>query len=662
MENSKIKILAIDDNQDNLTSLRAILVDMMPGVRVITASSGRKGIALAMMENPDVILLDILMPGLDGFEVCRQLKEDTSLRAISIVFLTAQKTNRESQIMALEAGGEAFLSKPIDEMHLVATIAAMVKIKESHETKKKEQDRLSNLIQERTIKLQQETVQRSRAENELEKANQKLRKSQSALLNLLEDLKKQNRARIEGEEKYRLLFTQMTEGFALHEIICNDKGVPVDYRFLEVNSAFEKITGLMADQLIGKSALEVMPGLEERWIKTYGKVALTGKPVDFTQYSMELDKTYEVHAFSTQVNRFATVFSDVSDQVRTEQSLRESENKFRRITEQVADLIFMTDRNGLLVYISPASRTLFGYEPHEMLTENFTNFLDKAEIRRAVAAFKLSMKTGKITDMILKMERKDGKLFDGELRATIYKDHGRVQGTIGLIHDITERKKLQEEIASSREQLRKLNEHVIEAREEERMNISREIHDELGQALSALKLDLGWIMKNTSENIVLQERVEKMIQLTTSTISDVQRISSSLRPGILDDLGLSAACEWYCEEFEKRSGLNLETVIDTIETSPSAESTAIFRILQEGLTNILRHAQASKVNIILKSTNKNIHLSISDDGVGIPEERLDSRDSLGMLGMRERVRQFAGTFAVTSSEGKGTLLKIKIPI
>jgi len=661
MEKNNLKILAIDDNQDNLVSLKAILLDLLPDAKFLSANNGRKGIAMAIIEDPDVILLDIVMPGLDGYEVCQQLKEDEKLSMIPVVFLTAIKTGRDSQIKALEVGAEAFLAKPIDEMHLVATVRAMAKIKESHELMRKEQDRLSNLILSRTTELQKESDMRSRFETDLESANEKLRKSQAALLNILEDLRNQNIARKLSEEKYRLLFTQMTEGFALHEIICNNKGIPVDYRFVEVNHAFEVLTGLRAIDIIGKTVLEVMPATETRWISTYGKVAQTGKPIDFTQYNIELDRTYSVYAFSPRQNQFATILTDVSDQVRIEQALRESETKFRRITEQVSDLIFMTDRNGLLIYLSPASFRLFGYEPDEMLTEKFTTFLAESERKSSVKAFRLAMRTGSAIEMVIRMKRKDGTLFDGELRASIYRENGRVQGILGLIHDITERKRLTEELETSREQLQELNRYVLEAREEERTLISREIHDELGQSLSALKIDLGWALKNYGTRPDLRQRLEEMINLVSNTISDVQRISSSLRPGILDDLGLSAACEWYCEEFERRTELQIEKEIEELTEGGVHENTALFRILQEGLTNVLRHAQADRIRVILKRSDAGIVLSVSDNGIGIPYEKMDSRNSLGILGMKERVRQLGGRMKITSAPFRGTKLNVTVP-
>ena len=166
---------------------------------MLTALNGPEGIALAIAEDPDVILLDIVMPGMDGFEVCRRLKGDEKLWHIPVVFLTALKTDRKSRIMALEAGAEGFLAKPLDETELTAQICAMAKIKEASKLKRQEKDRLAALVAERTSELEQELARRRQVEEELREANSKLLLSQTATLDLLGDLKDE----IEARKKWR---------------------------------------------------------------------------------------------------------------------------------------------------------------------------------------------------------------------------------------------------------------------------------------------------------------------------------------------------------------------------------------------------------------------------------------------------------------------------
>jgi len=167
MPNHNLKILAIDDIQDNLTTLKAVIGDAFPNALFLSALSGSAGIALALLEDPDVILLDIIMPEMDGFEVCRRLKAAAEIQHIPVVFLTALQTGRESRINALEAGGEGFLAKPLDETELIAQIRVMSKIKAAAVAQRQENERLSELVTERTRKLHIELAARQLTENKL---------------------------------------------------------------------------------------------------------------------------------------------------------------------------------------------------------------------------------------------------------------------------------------------------------------------------------------------------------------------------------------------------------------------------------------------------------------------------------------------------------------
>ncbi|MEI8243012.1 MAG: response regulator, partial [bacterium] len=167
-----MKLLAIDDNQDNLTSLQAVVHDVLPECTVITARSGQQGLKLAAAEDPDVILLDIVMPEMDGFEVCRRLKADPDLRSIPVVFLTALRTDRESQARALAAGGDAFLTKPLNEQELIAQIRAMVRLKMAARFQMLDKEQLSTLVAERTMALEHELIERRQAQQAAEQAAQ----------------------------------------------------------------------------------------------------------------------------------------------------------------------------------------------------------------------------------------------------------------------------------------------------------------------------------------------------------------------------------------------------------------------------------------------------------------------------------------------------------
>jgi PAS domain S-box-containing protein len=219
----------------------------------------------------------------------------------------------------------------------------------------------------------------------------------------------------------------------------------------------------------------------------------------------------------------------------------------------------------------------------------------------------------------------------------------------------------------SREQLRRLSAHLQSAREEERTRIAREIHDELGQSLTGLKMDISWLSKKMQnlgiDNPQLQEKAAGMSALVDSTIKTVRKISSELRPGVLDYLGLPAAIEWQSQDFQNRTGIlcNIISLPKDLQLDQN-KSTAIFRIFQETLTNVARHAQASAIDIELLRENDKLILEIEDNGRGITDGELLNTSSFGILGMRERTLLLGGEFTIRGEINKGTTVLVKIPI
>ena len=260
MEADRLTILAIDDIQDNLTTLKAVIRDTFPEARVLTAQDGPAGIELALAEDPDVILLDIVMPGMDGFEVCRRLKADKWLQLIPVVFLTAQQGDRQSRIKALEIGGEAFLTKPIEEAELTAQIRAMAKIKAATVHQRQEKERLAVLVTDRTRELNLELAGHRQAELARQQALEKLQLSQNATLNLLEDLKSENEARKKTEEQLSRAKDEWERTFdAVPDLICllNDQ-----HTILRVNQAMADKLGVHPKAAVGLKCYQCVHGLE----------------------------------------------------------------------------------------------------------------------------------------------------------------------------------------------------------------------------------------------------------------------------------------------------------------------------------------------------------------------------------------------------------------
>jgi signal transduction histidine kinase len=233
-----------------------------------------------------------------------------------------------------------------------------------------------------------------------------------------------------------------------------------------------------------------------------------------------------------------------------------------------------------------------------------------------------------------------------------------------LINEINERKLAEKRLQESEERLRGLAAHLNAIREHERSRIAREIHDEFGQVLSGLKMDVAWLAKRlAADQKPLVEKTRTMCRLIDSTVQLVRRISTGLRPEVLDELGLVAAIGWQAKEFQKRMGIRCRLRLPANHAILDREvSTAAFRIFQEILTNIARHAKASRVNVDLDISDDRLTLKVADDGIGISDSEVGNRKSLGLLGMQERAQLFGGEVGILGEPGRGTTVSVSIPM
>jgi signal transduction histidine kinase len=224
------------------------------------------------------------------------------------------------------------------------------------------------------------------------------------------------------------------------------------------------------------------------------------------------------------------------------------------------------------------------------------------------------------------------------------------------------RAKAEQDLRDSRERLRDLSTHIQVLQEEERVRIAREVHDELGQSLTALKMDVAMLTKQLPKTDEIERRTHSILDLVNGTIKSVQRISSELRPSLLDDLGLAAAIEWQAREFERRSGIDIILNLPADEIPLSKDrSTAIYRIFQETLTNVARHSAASHVEVTLALQDNTVMFSVQDDGIGLRDTELNGH-SLGIMGMRERAALAGGMLQIDGSSGDGTTITVSMPI
>jgi PAS domain S-box-containing protein len=231
-----------------------------------------------------------------------------------------------------------------------------------------------------------------------------------------------------------------------------------------------------------------------------------------------------------------------------------------------------------------------------------------------------------------------------------------------IASDLSETKRAEQELRASGEQLRNLTAHLQSVREDERARISREVHDELGQSLTAVKMDLAWLAGRLPQRDgPMLKRIRSTQQLADSIIQSIRRISTELRPAVLD-LGLAAAVEWQVQEFEARSGIRCKVRLLTRQVVASNASTAMFRIFQETLTNVARHAKATRAEVVLQKQRDRLVLLIHDNGRGFDQADSSLSKSLGLLGMRERAAILGGRVSISSAPGKGTTVTAWIPL
>jgi signal transduction histidine kinase len=234
-----------------------------------------------------------------------------------------------------------------------------------------------------------------------------------------------------------------------------------------------------------------------------------------------------------------------------------------------------------------------------------------------------------------------------------------------LKEEIEKRKKTESDLKDSHVRLTNLSIHKEKVKEEERKRIAREIHDELGSVLTALKMDIDWIAGCLSKGEqAIRQKTDIMSDLVVKTIHTVQRISRDLRPRMLDDLGLAAAIEWQAEEFSRRTGIACGLYLEPDEPYHlSADfNTSVFRITQELLTNVARHSQATRVVIKLTFSPKKLELLVQDDGIGITTKHINGSDSFGLIGIRERLHPYNGCLKIDGQPGKGTEIKVQLPL
>lgn len=435
-----------------------------------------------------------------------------------------------------------------------------------------------------------------------------------------------------------------------------------DDRFIDYNNPLGHPTLLKPEEFLGKRVDEVLPDELVPYAHEFKEKALQQQKVLTHSYTLPgpdgNNRHYEARYSPQSQTEVLVLVRDVTDASDAAERIKESESKYRTLVEQAGDAIFIATLKGEIQVVNSAACRMSQYSYEELSKMSIYELTPKEELESM--PYKLDeLALGETVVNERKLLRKDGTIVEVEVTAKMISN----DRFLAFARDISERKRVQSELLRSREDLRKLSNYIEKVREEERLHISREIHDELGQHLTVLKMDVSRLGKKA---VAADESLAKDFKDVLDALNDmvlvVRRISTELRPGMLDDLGLVAAIDWYVQDFEKKSGIKTGFLSNLGDHEFSREQNiGIFRILQESLTNVARHSRATKTDVSLVEQDGQIVLLIEDNGVGFDNNELVRGKTLGILGMKERAIMMGGTYQVNSGNGRGTVVEVVLP-
>jgi len=355
---------------------------------------------------------------------------------------------------------------------------------------------------------------------------------------------------------------------------------------------------------------------------------------------------------------------DITEHKVAKESLQELDALKSSILDAIPQAVVgLEDRR--INFANTAVEEVFGWRPEELIGKSVTIFYrNEKEAEEIGRHFYSTLEHQRTFVDEFNCRRKDGRDILCRMRSARIGDTLKQRRIVITYEDITEQRQAEQELANSREQLRELSIYLQSVREKESMRIAREIHDELGQSLTALQMDLAWLGSSMPPgDLSLAGKVQRMRNLVDGTIDSVHRISTELRPILLDDLGLTAAMEWQVGEFRGRTGVQCDAHFDCKDGSVDKDrATTLFRIFQETLTNVARHSGATLVRVRLVRKGGSIHLEVTDNGRGISREEVDNPKSFGIMGIRERVNLWGGSVSISGKPRKGTTIKVRIPM
>ncbi|HNP43539.1 MAG TPA: PAS domain S-box protein [Panacibacter sp.] len=461
---------------------------------------------------------------------------------------------------------------------------------------------------------------------------------------------------------YEMIISSSEDGIiskSLQGVIVSwNKGAENIFGYSSKEAIGKNITMIIPDDLLFEEEMIIQKILKGQHIKHYDTIRKS-KGGSNVFVSLTVSPIVDNDGVIIGVSK---IVRNITEKKIAERRILASEIKYRALFEHNPMPMWLLDNETLkFLDVNEAAIKHYGYSRQDFLSMTAMD-IRPPEDRSKFTEFWHNNNKYPYSAGIWRHLKKDGTIINAEVFVDETIAENKVSRLI-LIYDVTEKVKAEKEMIALTGQLRDLASHLQHIREEERAFMAREIHDELGQQLTALKMDVSWLMKKTLEkDLITYQKLQAISDMLGNTINTVRKISSELRPSILDDLGLKEAMEWHGNLFQTKTGIKINFNLSPVSLPKNDAAIALFRIFQESLTNVARHANATLVDVSLSETNGVIRLAVSDNGKGFDLGNRSHKQTLGLLGMKERAIMLSGTFDIDSASGKGTKVKIEIPV
>lgn len=618
------KVMVIDDNEDIVLHLKRVLE---PAARVESAGSALAGLDAIRRLVPDIVLLDVMMPGMSGFELLRIIRADDAIQSIPVIVISAH-AGEEARLEALAAGADDYLVKPFSARELAAMVGSHINLV-----------RIRRAAVERESRLLTEIAQ---ARNDLESI---IERTSDAFVSVDRDLR------------------VVAVNDVTARIVARDRAALVGLPLLEM----EPEAGPVCDALRSAMAGNRTVGLQYHHRPTGRWFAVRCYPSRNGAITLANEITRQKEAEA----RLQLAHAEL--ELRVERRTRDL-NRANALLEAVFDrapaATAMSDLEGRIVRANPAYGAMMGLGPAQLrgLSVERLAHPDDLEHKRARLA---QLVAGEIPSFVVEMRycRADGReIWVENFAAVMPGDDGRPHFVVEIVQDITDRKRAADEILASRNELRWLYDWLQRVRREERIALAREVHDQLGQILSAAKIDIKLLLEDVlaSRTGLPRRRLLSELRSAANTldqaIESARSIATELRPPEIENQGLYSAVMWHARDFERRTRVNVHVALPADKGGPNGTgAVTLFRIFKEALTNIVRHARATTVWISVHRRGAFLFLRVRDNGVGIGPDRVRAPGTLGLVGMRERAQLANGRVAVRALAPGGTLVSAMVP-